>query len=150
MWDPSGGWPGGWQCLALRDVRLEVRIGVYDAEKLRPQRLSVDVEMWRKDDGVPPGGLADCLDYDRIYRWLVDGWPARPHTELLETLAGELVAKVLEDSRVEACRAVIRKLDAYGGVGWPEIDLRRARRASRREKRRTRVPLRTRVPRRRD
>ena len=127
MWDPSGGRPGDWQCLALRDVTLEVRIGVYDAEKTRPQRINVDVEMWRRDDGTPPRSLADCLDYDRIYRWLVDSWPARLHTELLETLAGELVAKVFEDSRVEACRAVIRKLDAYGGVGWPEIEVRRRR-----------------------
>ena len=42
MSDSKGGWPGDrpgdWQCLTLRDVRLEVRIGVYDAEKLRPQR----------------------------------------------------------------------------------------------------------------
>jgi CDP-diacylglycerol--glycerol-3-phosphate 3-phosphatidyltransferase len=39
---------------------------------------------------------------------------------------------------------------AVAPVTQARIDLRRARRASRREKRRTRVPLRTRVPRRRD
>jgi dihydroneopterin aldolase len=122
MWDATG----DWQCLALRDVRLDIRIGVYDAEKAGPQRISVDVELWRRR-GELARSLADCLDYDRIYRWLVDGWPGRPHTELLETLAEELVAKGLEDPRVEACRAVIRKLDAYGGVGWPEIELRRRR-----------------------
>ena len=122
-------WRSGedWQCLALRNVTLEVRIGVYDAEKTAPQRISIDVELWRRAGGSPPRSLADCLDYDRIYRWLVDSWPGRAHVELLETLAEELVAKALEDARVEGCRAVIRKLDAYGGVGWPEIDLRRAR-----------------------
>lgn len=123
MWDLTG----DWQCLALRDVTLEVRIGVYDAEKARPQRISVDIEMWRRGGGPPARNLADCLDYDRIYRWLVDGWTGRPHVELLETLAEELVSKGLEDPRVEACRAVIRKLDAYAGIGWPEIELRRRR-----------------------
>jgi dihydroneopterin aldolase len=123
MWDSTG----DWQCLALRSVTLDVRIGAYDAEKVSPQRISVDVELWRRGGGPPPRSLADCLDYDRIYRWIVDSWPSRPHTELLETMAEELVTKALEDPRVEACRAVIRKLDAYGGVGWPEIELRRRR-----------------------
>lgn len=116
-----------WQCLALRNVTLEVRVGVYEAEKTAPQRISVDVELWRRAGDTPPLSLADCLDYDRVYRWLVDGWPERSHVELLETLAEELVAKAMEDDRVEACRVLIRKLDAYGGVGWPEIELRRCR-----------------------
>lgn len=116
---------GDWQCLALRSVPLDVRIGVYDAEKTAPQRISVDVEMWRRGGGLPARSLDDCLDYDRIYRWLVDGWPGRPHVELLETLAEELIVKALEDGRVERCRVVIRKLDAYAGTGWPEIELYR-------------------------
>lgn len=126
MWEPAG----DWQCLALRNVTLAVRIGVYEAEKTAPQRVSVDVELWRRADGPAPRSLDDCLDYDRVYQWLVEGWPRREHVELLETLAEELVAKALEDPRVDACRAIIRKLDAYGGVGWPEIDLRRARPSS--------------------
>lgn len=121
---------GDWQCLALRNVALEVRIGVYEAEKTAPQRISVDVELWRPGGGSPPRSLDECLDYDRIYRWLVDGWPGRPHVELLETLAEELIAKALEDERVGACRVVIRKLDAYAGVGWPEIELCRTRPSS--------------------
>ena len=123
MWQPGA----DWQCLALRNVTLDVRIGVYEAEKTAPQRISVDLELWRRTGGAPARALADCLDYDRVYRWLVDAWPNRPHVELLETLADELVAKAMEDPRVDACRAVIRKLDAYGGVGWPEIELGRSR-----------------------
>jgi CDP-diacylglycerol--glycerol-3-phosphate 3-phosphatidyltransferase len=42
------------------------------------------------------------------------------------------------------------KQAAVAPITQARIDLRRARRASRRDKRRTRVPLRTRVPRRRD
>lgn len=123
MWDPGE----DWQCLALREVTLEIRIGVYDAEKTAPQRISVDVEMWRRAVVPPPRRLEDCLDYDRVYRWIVDSWPRREHVDLLETLAEELVVKTMEDPRVEACRALIRKLDAYGGVGWPEIEVRRRR-----------------------
>ena len=122
-------WVNGedWDCLALREVPLDVRIGVYDAERNGPQRISVDVELWRRRPAQPPGTLEDCLDYDRIYRWLVETWPPRPHVELLESLAEELAAKCLEDPRVQACEVRLRKLDAYKAAGWPEITLRRIR-----------------------
>jgi dihydroneopterin aldolase len=118
-----------WQCLALRGVPLEIRLGVYDSERVKPQRISVDIELWRHRPIVPPAGIEDCLDYDRVYRWMADTWPQRAHVELLETLAEELAAKCLEDSRVAACQVRLRKLDAYDGAGWPEITLRRTRKA---------------------
>ncbi len=118
MDEPSG---GNWQCLALREVPLDVRLGVYPHERERPQRVLVDVELWRRMDRFEGTSLADCLDYDRIHRWLVETWPLRGHTELLEQLAEELLAKCLEDPRVEWCRVRIRKPEAHGGRGVPEI-----------------------------
>lgn len=119
--------PGDWQCLALREVPLEVRLGVYPEERSAPQRISVDVELWRRAGPFTGTSIADCLDYARVHRWLVETWPGRPHVELLEQLAEELIARCLEDGRVEACRVRIRKLEAYGGKGWPEIEVGRRR-----------------------
>src|SRR5262249_3089120 len=116
MWEPTE----DWQCLALRAVPLEIRLGVYAAEHEGPQRVSVDVELWRRAPQAPARGLADCLDYDRVYRWLTETWPSRGHVELLESLAEDLAAKCLEDPRVELCRVKLAKLDAYRGAGWPE------------------------------
>lgn len=110
-----------WHCLALREVPLDVRLGVYPHERVRAQRILVDVELWRRLDRFTGTSLADCLDYDRIHRWLVETWPMRPHTELLEQLAEELIGKCLEDPRVEGCRVRIRKPEAHGGRGVPEI-----------------------------
>lgn len=123
MWDRSE----DWQCLALREVPLSVRLGVYPEERARPQPITVAVELWRRTGRFEGSSLADCLDYDRIYRWLAVTWPNRPHVDLLETLTEELIAKCFEDERVEACRVKIRKLAAYGGRGWPEIDTWRRR-----------------------
>jgi dihydroneopterin aldolase len=116
-----------YHCLALRDIALPVRIGVYAAEKAAPQPVRIDVELYRHAERFVGTSLADCLDYDRVHRWLVETWPGRPHVELLETLAEELVEKCLEDARVEACRVVIRKPAAYGGRGYPEIAVFRRR-----------------------
>lgn len=116
-----------YQCLAVRGLAVEVRIGVREAEKQQPQQVVVDVEMMRGGGPFRPSGLDDCLDYDRVYRHLVEEWPGRPHTGLLEVLAEDLVAFCLEDERVEACRVIIRKPGIYGGRAVPEIELYRRR-----------------------
>jgi dihydroneopterin aldolase len=115
------------QCLSLRDVRVAVRIGVHAFEREKPQLLSIDVEMYRRHDRFMGGSLASCLDYDRLYYHITKQLPDREHVELLELLADELVDFSLEDSRVEACRVIVRKLDVYPGTAVPEITIFRTR-----------------------
>lgn len=115
------------ECLALRDVRVAVRVGVYAREHDAPQLLGVDVELYRRRREFTGSALADCLDYDRVYHHLTQVWPAREHVELLERLAEELIRVCLDDARVEACRVVIRKLEVYPGTAMPEISVWRRR-----------------------
>ena len=115
------------ECLALRDVRVAVRVGVYAREHDAPQLLEVDVELYRRRREFTGSALADCLDYARGYHHLTIVWPAREHVELLERLAEELLQVCLDDARVEACRVVIRKLEVYPGTATPEISVWRRR-----------------------
>ena len=117
------------QCLALRDVRVSVRIGVHAFEYEKPQMLSVDVELYRRQQRFTGTTLAECLDYDRLYHHVTQEWPARDHVELLEILADELAEVCLADDRVEACRVVIRKPEVYPGSAVPEITVYRLRAA---------------------
>ncbi|MFO1049051.1 MAG: dihydroneopterin aldolase [Geminicoccaceae bacterium] len=115
------------ECLALRDVRIPVRVGVYAREHDAPQLLGVDVELYRRRREFTGSALADCLDYDRVHHHLTHVWPARAHVELLELLAEDLIDVCLDDVRVEACRVVIRKLEVYPGTAMPEISVWRRR-----------------------
>lgn len=115
------------QCLALRDVRVNVRIGVHAAEYEQPQLLSVDVELYRRQERFTGTCLADCLDYDRLYCHITKQWPVREHVELLERLADDLADYCLVDARVEACRVIIRKAEVYPGSAAPEIMIYRVR-----------------------
>ena len=117
------------QCLALRDVRVAVRLGAFEQERREPQPVSVDVELYRAQGAGGQVSLADCIDYDRVFRHLTETWPDRPHTDLLEHLAEDLIRFCLLDDRVEACRVVIRKLEIYAGYGVPEISVYRRRQA---------------------
>lgn len=120
--------PDSYQKVALRGVTLAVRLGVYAEERLAPQPVVVDVELFRRQGAFPVNGtLEDCLDYDRIRRWLVETWPLRPHTDLLEQLAEALIAFCLEDRRVEACRVILRKPAIYGATAMPELEVLRQR-----------------------
>lgn len=125
---PRDGLQESYQKVALRGVTLAVRLGAYPEERLAPQPVVVDVELFRRQGAFPAGGtLADCLDYDRIRRWLIETWPQQPHTDLLEQLAEDLLAFCFADARVEACRVNLRKPAIYGATAVPELEVFRRR-----------------------
>ncbi len=125
MWDPDR----SHECVALRDVALEVRVGVFAAERAAPQPVRVDVELYRHRGAYAGGGLEACLNYDRVFRHLIEDWAGRPHADLLEQLAEDLIDFCLADERVEACRVVIRKPAIYLGRAVPALEVYRRREA---------------------
>ena len=125
VWDPDR----SHECVALRDVALEVRIGAFAEELAGPQTVRVDVELYRHRGAYAGGGLESCLNYDRVFRYLVETWPRRPHTDLLEQLAEELITFCLQDERVEACRVVVSKPAIYLGRAVPALEVYRRREA---------------------
>jgi dihydroneopterin aldolase len=123
MWDKDR----SHECVTLRGVALDVRIGVFAEEQTGPQRVVVDVELYRHRRALAPGGLAGCLDYNRIYQHLVRTWPERAHTSLLEELADSLASFCLEDPNVEACRIIVSKPAIYHGRAVPSVEYYRCR-----------------------
>jgi dihydroneopterin aldolase len=83
--------------ICISDLEVFFQVGVTEQERARPQRLLVSVEM-RHDLSTAAGrdNLADTIDYaavaDRILHF-GNGC----HWELIETLAAEIAAMVLEE-----------------------------------------------------
>jgi dihydroneopterin aldolase len=123
VWDPTS----SYQRLAVTGISLNVRLGAYPEERGRTQRLLVDVELFRHHRGYRGGGLAECLNYDTIYRYLAESWPQRPHTDLLEELAEDLIVFCFADPRVEAVRVTLRKPEIYPGEAMPALEVFRLR-----------------------
>jgi dihydroneopterin aldolase len=117
----------GRQAVAVRNVEVTMRVGLLDMEKLEPQPIVVDVELWRACGPFTSGRHEDCIDYARIWTYLTSAWPPRPHTELLETLAEDLIAFCFLDPKVEGVRATLRKPKIFGGNGVPEVAVERVR-----------------------
>lgn len=117
----------GRQAVAVRNVEVTMRVGLLDMEKLKPQPVVVDVELWRTSGPFTSGRHEDCIDYARVWTYLTNAWPSRPHTELLETLAEDLIAFCFLDPKVEGVRVTLRKPKIFAGNGVPEVVVERAR-----------------------
>ena len=83
--------------IRITDLEVFFQVGVTEQERAKPQRLLVTVEMWQ-DLSMAAGrdDLADTIDYaavtDRILHF-GNGC----HWQLIETLAAEIAAMILEE-----------------------------------------------------
>lgn len=119
---------GNYECVALTGLVLQLHIGIRDWERHpdRRQRVRVEVECYRPL-GEPPQRVEDCIDYSRLYRYVTTAWPDRAHTDLLETLAHDLLAFAFQDGSITAVRVRLAKLDVYLDDAVPVVELLRHR-----------------------
>ena len=112
----------------ITGLEVEVKVGIHPWERHpeHPSRLIVDVEMYCYSPKWNPQALHDVMDYDRV-RTEIMKWPGRKHTDLLETLALELVNLCFEDARVDAARVSITKPDIFSNAKGAGIELFRHR-----------------------
>jgi dihydroneopterin aldolase len=100
----------------LTNARIQVRLGIYDFEKLEPQPIVVSVRLSIPFAALPKiKNIRDTVDYEPI-RNFIHGWEKRSHVDLIETLLHELVSFCFEDARVEQVEASIRKSAIFDEV----------------------------------
>jgi 7,8-dihydroneopterin aldolase/epimerase/oxygenase len=100
--------------LFLRDYEVQVRIGVHDFEKQDAQRMRINVDLYVPLAQTTPtrDKLDEVVDYDFI-RSAIAERVARGHIELQETLADDLLRRLLQHPRVRAARVSTEKPDVY-------------------------------------
>lgn len=119
--------PEGYVASRVIGMVVDVAIGIHPWERhpQRPNRLSIDVEMYVPVDAVQ-ATAAGIVDYDPV-RDLVRGWAGRPHVEFLETLAEELLAQCFTEPRVAAARVRVTKLQIFAEAEGAGIEVFRRR-----------------------
>ncbi len=97
--------------ITVSDLAVDCVIGVYPHERERPQRIYVTVEL-RVDTGAAGASddVGDTLDYDEV-KDLVFELAGRGY-ELLEALAEDLAARLVERAEVEEVSVTVKKPDA--------------------------------------
>ena len=97
----------------LEGLDVMVRIGIYDAERLSPQRVIIDVELVLDTDTAPQSDdVSETLNYDLIRNTVMD-IVGRQHFDLQETLARALFDNLAKLPDVTGLRVRTAKPDAY-------------------------------------
>lgn len=107
----------------LRNYALKCSIGIHDFEKLAPQRVLVNIELFLRPHKPAADEIEHVLDYDFLRRRIVAFAEGR-HFNLQETLLDGIMAICLEPSVVLGARVRTEKPDVYPdceGVGLEAI-----------------------------
>ncbi|MCS6892263.1 MAG: dihydroneopterin aldolase [Rhodovarius sp.] len=125
--DAASIFPEGYIASRVVGITVDVAVGIHPWEQHpeRPNRLSVDVEMF-VPTAMAPAAAEGIIDYDPV-RDLVRGWQGRPHVLYLETLAEELLAVCFRDPRVAAARVRLTKTQIFPEAAGAGIEVFRRR-----------------------
>jgi dihydroneopterin aldolase len=114
------------QCrrIFLRDAVFEVNIGVYDRERVGPQRLRISVDLFVSLAVSTPrhDRVEEVLDYD-FARATVLRRIARGHVNLQETLVDDIASALLAPPGVIAVRVCTEKPDVYDDVAGVGVEV---------------------------
>ena len=114
----------------IRDLRVDMLIGVYDHEKTAAQPVVVNIEA---DFTAPQNWRDDSYDnaicYDTITK-AVRKIAADGHINLVETLAEHIADFCLGDSRVTGVTVRVEKTAVFDDAHSAGVEIRRLRPAS--------------------
>jgi len=109
----------------VRDLVLPCRIGIHPHERELAQRVrfNVDIDALESSAGDDIAGVVSYEDVVFGIKRIVGAG----HINLVETLAEEVAALCLSDSRVRAARIRIEKLDVFREAGSVGVEIERQR-----------------------
>ncbi len=104
----------GCRRLFLRNHEVLVDIGIHDFEQVAPQRVLINVDLYVPLEATTPRSdrIDEVVDYDFV-RHAVAERIAQGRIALQETLADDLLARLLAHPGVRAARVSTEKPDVY-------------------------------------
>lgn len=104
----------GIQVLSLTGLRFDARLGILDHELEQPQPIQVDAQLNRGTQPLHPKNdeIFQVLDYRHVRRVIIEECTSR-HVNLLETLIGNLVNRLMAMPGVLGVRVKIAKLEIF-------------------------------------
>ncbi|HUF77025.1 MAG TPA: dihydroneopterin aldolase [Longimicrobiales bacterium] len=115
--------------LLVPELRLQARVGVGEEERARAQRVVLGIELHLDlSRAGTSDDLRDTVDYEAVCELADQIVRARPF-ELIEAIAEEVAAALLERFDVAEARVRVRKPGALArwGVPYAEVEVRRRR-----------------------
>ncbi len=111
----------------VRDLNLMALIGIHDAEKLKPQRIIVNIDLSvQETEGPMSDDISHVVSYEIVVK-KVEAIVAAGHVNLVETLAEKFAEACLKDKRVVAARVRLEKPDIIPNARSVGVEIERSR-----------------------
>jgi dihydroneopterin aldolase len=111
----------------LNDLKIDTIIGIYDWERQTQQTLSFDLEMdWDIRPAAASEDISKTLDYGAIAQRIV-AFVKNSEYLLIETLAEDLSAMLLEEFPIPKLKLTLSKPVALHGQNIARIVIERSR-----------------------
>ena len=95
----------------IKDLILNLKLGYYDFEKEKPQKVKFSLEIDYKDKKPSnDNDLKSIVNYSKVVR-LIKKLVKNKHYNFLETLAEDVFNELFKDKRIEKINLKIEKLE---------------------------------------
>jgi dihydroneopterin aldolase len=111
--------------IVIRDLRVDVLIGIYKRERYVPQQVSIDLDI-----GIPGTAVfasdkvADTVDYAQV-ALKVKALGASQHFRLVETLADRIAKLLLEDFKAPWVKVTVSKIGILPNAKFVGVSIKR-------------------------
>ena len=97
--------------ILIKDLTLDLKLGYYDFEKDKPQKVKFTLEVnYRDKKPTNDNVLKSIVNFDRIVK-LIKKLIKNKHYNFLETLAEDVFDELFEDKRIDKITLQIEKLE---------------------------------------
>ena len=97
--------------ILIKDLALDLKLGYYDFEKDKPQKVKFTLEIdYRDKKPTNDKDLKSIVNYDKIVK-LIKKLVKNKHYNFLETLAEDVFVELFKDKRIDKITLQIEKLE---------------------------------------
>jgi len=97
--------------ILIKDLALDLKLGYYDFEKDKPQKVKFTLEIdYRDKKPTNDKDLKSIVNYDKIVK-LIKKLVKNKHYNFLETLAEDVFDELFKDKRIDKITLQIEKLE---------------------------------------
>ena len=97
--------------ILIKDLTLSLKLGYYDFEKNKPQKVKFTLEVdYRDKNPTNDKDLKSIVNYDKIVK-LIKKLVKNKHYNFLETLAEDVFDELFKDKRIDKITLQIEKLE---------------------------------------
>ena len=97
--------------ILIKDLTLDLKLGYYDFEKNKPQKVKFTLEVdYRDKNPTNDKDLKSIVNYDKIVK-LIKKLVKNKHYNFLETLAEDVFDELFKDKRIDKINLQIEKLE---------------------------------------